>query len=200
MSLSEVEVTSLRSELVNHSNQILNVTKIAVTAATAIIGFGLTRPTPQSAIIALLPLLILWPSFTIIRNRRMNILRIATYLRAFSGEVFQYETRLRKLRKRKEQVRWPSFHLSIARTFLVLGYVSVAVSTLVLIIDKQWCYLIVPVFGCCLWTVFTAKVKKSDPDILMGSKADDEMFEAWGETDSGSSETRVGQAAAGTKP
>lgn len=75
MALSDVEISALRSELVHHSSHILDVTKVAVTAVTVLIGFGLSRPAPQSALIALLPLLILWPSFTIVRNRRMNVMR-----------------------------------------------------------------------------------------------------------------------------
>jgi hypothetical protein len=179
MSLSDVEIAALRSEIVQHSSQLLDVTKVAITAATAIMGFGLTRPTPESALIVLLPLLILWPSFVIVRNRRMNVMRIATYLRAFGGESFQYETRLRSLRKSDALIRWPSFYRATAGTFLLLGYISLVLSVLLLILGKNFYYLIVWGVAAVVWTSLAWKVRRDEVNVLLGGKAEDAMFEAW---------------------
>ena len=41
MSLSTTEISGLRTELVHYNDQILDLTKFAVTATSALIGFGL---------------------------------------------------------------------------------------------------------------------------------------------------------------
>lgn len=180
MALPDVEITALRSELVQHSSQILTVTQIAVTASVTIIGFGLSQPAPNSGFIVMLPLLILWPSFGLITNRRLNVLRIATYLRAYGDKAFRYETRLRHLRT-NEVLRWPSFHRGIARAFVILGFACVGISVLLLMQRQE--FLVVPAIGAFMWSWFAWRIWHRLPSILMGSKGDDDMFVAWQKTD-----------------
>ena len=179
MELSEIEVNSLRSELIQYISQILEITQVCVTASIAIIGFGLSRPSHQACLIALLPLLILWPSFTLVLNRRKNVMRVGTYLRAFGGTIFQYEKILRNLRKQEEMTKWPSFHRSIAKIFIILGFISIFVSSFLMILEQLWRYLFVAGIALLFWIGFTYFIKKSESAILMGGQEDDKIYDLW---------------------
>jgi len=179
MSLSDTEISSLRAELVRYSDHILDLVKFAVTATSALIGFGLSRGDHTAGYILLVPLLILAPSLSLAMNRRQNIVRIATYLRAFAGDRFEYESRLWQLRQRRD-IPWVSYQLSTLQVFIITGFVCIALSFLFLL--GEGLLLLVPGLAGLAWIGFSIGQWRMSRRILMGGGLDGILFNAWRQT------------------
>jgi hypothetical protein len=151
-----------------------------VTATSALIGFGLSTPSPTAGYIVLVPLFILAPSVSIMMNRRQNIVRIASYLRAFAKEEFRYESRLWQLRQRRD-IPWISYHLSTLQMFIIMGFVCIALSFLLLV--KQGLALLLPSAVGLIWIVFSIAQWRMSRRILMGGGLDAILFNAWRDTE-----------------
>jgi hypothetical protein len=179
MSLSSTEISSLRTELVRYSDQMLDLVKFAVTATSVLIGFGLSAEDPTDGYIVLVPLLILASSFSLAMNRRQNIVRIATYLRAFAGEEFEYESRLWQLRQRRD-LPWVSYQLTTLQVFIITGFICVILSFLLLI--DQGLLLLIPGVAGLMWIGFSITQWRMSRRILMGGGLDRILFSAWNQT------------------
>lgn len=179
MSLSAIEISSLRSEIVNYSGQVLDLVKFAVTASCALIGFGLSRGDHTAGYILLVPLLILAPSQSLVMNRRQGIVRIAAYLRAFAGEEFKYESRLWQIRQRHD-IPWVSYQFSIFQVFVTTGFVCIALSFFFLI--EKGLLMIIPFLAGLLWLLFSIAHWRKSRRIKSGGDLDGILFDAWLQT------------------
>lgn len=179
MSISDIEVSSLRAELVRYSDQILDLVKFAVTATSALVGFGLSRGDYTAGYIALVPLLILAPSLSLVMNRRQNIVRIATYLRAFGGHKFAYESRLWRLRQRRD-IHWVNYQFTILGVFIIIGFVCITMSFLFLLAEGL--LLLIPGLVGLVWLGFSVAQWRMSRHILLGGGLDGVLFNAWCQT------------------
>jgi hypothetical protein len=178
MSLSDTEISSLRAELVRYSDQVLDLIKFAVTATSALIGFGLSRVDYTAGYIVLVPLLILAPSLSLAMNRRQNIVRIATYLRAFAGDEFKYESRLWQLRQHRD-IPWTNYPYSTLQMFVIPGFVCIALSFLLLL--GEGLLLLVPGLAGVVWIGFSMAQWRMSPRILIEGGLEGILFNAWGQ-------------------
>ena len=124
--MSETEASALRREILADAAQSLDLTKFAIVATTAFIGFALTA---KSCLLALLGLLVVTAARGEIINRKGNTLRIATYLQIFGGSTICYENRLWQLRilnKKTALKKWSPHPFGTFHLLALAGYASVA--------------------------------------------------------------------------
>jgi len=88
---SDAEFSALRREIVEYSGKIIDLTKFSIVTSVALLGFA-AGSGKHGWLIALLPLLVVFPLSELILNYKFQIARIASYLRVFHKE-FPYESR-----------------------------------------------------------------------------------------------------------
>jgi hypothetical protein len=144
---SDDEIKFLMTEHLEYSKQTNGIVKFAATVTGALLALAFSAQTPDGYLIALSPLLVLWPLHSLAMNRNCNMIRIATYIRAFSGPDWQYEERLNKFRKKMDETKnnqggapnkdeqkpgvrlkkfWARYEFANNGIFIMLGFLSVA--------------------------------------------------------------------------
>ena len=98
--MSTAEYSSLRSEIGTYSTQIASMMYWTTATTIALLSLAAGWQHHYSWAIALFPFLVILPCAVHHLSARRNILRLASYLRAFASAEHQYETRLRELRLR----------------------------------------------------------------------------------------------------
>ena len=174
--LSPTEIGSLRNELLRCTDQVYQIVTFSVTGATALMGFGLNARAPVAGLIVLVPLLILATSMSLVANRRLGIMRIATYLRAFGGDEFQFETRLWELRQMRRP-SWGPTHLAMIWLLFFVGCVCVVLS--VLLLKRSGVLVLVPSLVAAAWLAFGAAQYRQARASRMGGGRDEATYEAW---------------------
>ncbi len=200
MKLNKIEIQLLAEDIRNNINQTIEITKFSITASCAFLGFGLSNAGNQgiiASLICLLPVPILTAAIEMILNRRLNIMRKATFLRKYGGNDYVWEKFLRGLReikndpstaKKDEQ----SFTKTLLNTLLASIKISFIVSVLVLLyrstnmIEKSIPELITAV-SCFIIIISTAiffkkylyKKWNNVEQFLMGGEAEDKIADNW---------------------
>ena len=165
---SDEEVNFLQTELMNYSSQVDGIVKHGATATGALLAAALGVGEAPGVLVALSPLVILTPLHSLVMNRKMNMVRIATYIRRYAGIDWQYEKRIHEFRKEMNKGEgsenslgfiWESYEFATNGMFIILGYVSLACSflllgkTLTVPINFAWLISIFPILGI-LWWIF----------------------------------------------
>ncbi len=172
--LTDLEISTLRQEVLQTTNQALEFTKFSVTTTAAFVGAGLALNDAMSSYIVLMPLAILAACYLLIVARRCSIRRINTYLRAFSGSEFRWEHRLWEMRQRPDSSRF-----SVARTqfwiFAISGAACCCIAVLVAL--SREISVAMSVFCFVLWVVGCIWEWRRLP--LLGGTEDERIFRAW---------------------
>ena len=92
--IADPEYSSLRSEIGQYSTQIASMMFWTNTVTVSYLAMVSRWDAQFAFVFALLPLLFIIPCNIHHNSTRRNILRIASYLRAFGGNKYQYETQL----------------------------------------------------------------------------------------------------------
>ncbi|MDZ4781471.1 MAG: hypothetical protein SGJ19_14570 [Planctomycetia bacterium] len=173
--LEVLEIQLLRDEALQSTSQVIDLMNYTIGAALALVAAGCSLDDSLSGLIPLMAVPLVWACLVLVRARRLNAIRISTYLRAFAGSKFRWEGRLRHLRKMPAHPRIgfaPAMFWVLATTAAVCALVSlflqiqrtgpiwpVAVVAAVGAVGIGWERLVVP---------------------LLGSKSgDDAFFTAW---------------------
>ncbi len=196
MKIENDEMQLLTEDIRFNINQTLEITKFAITASTALIGLSFTifgMNTIFSPLICLLPIPILMAALEMIFNRRSNVMKKATFLRACPNVNNQWEKCLYYFRKNKNDKS--SFTKTL---FLMLFIMAILCSFASIIIELyllksivnfqkhllgigfSHCFVVTLIAVSILLTIiyFIVKWIKID-NVLMGGKAEEKMFQTW---------------------
>jgi hypothetical protein len=130
MILETDEIKILAEDVKENINQTLDITKFAVTASCTILGFsfaGIVTKNMLSPLICILPIPILCVALEMILNRRLNIMKKATFLRRFGGNKYRWEKYLyyKRITKEGEATTKDSFTRTLYVTLLTIALVSI---------------------------------------------------------------------------
>jgi len=203
MKLSKIEIQLLTEDVRNNINQTLEITKFSIAASCVLLGFGLGNFEGKgflASLICLLPIPILAAAVEMVFNRRINIMRKATFLRNYGGDDYVWEAFLRQLRVNKKEHTSKSdrsFTKTLLRMLLGMSLLSLAAAIVLFssrIMDPEFnnllsrsasqkieiiftlLFLIVAgIFSC---TYFCRKWKEVD-SILMGGDAEQANAKDW---------------------
>lgn len=168
MRTSDNEIIQLYGQIVQYSIQIDGIVKHGTTAMGVLLAAALGVGGASGAIIALSPLIILAPLHSLVLNRKMNLTRIATYIREYAGPDWQYERRLHSFRHRPAKdnldARWESYEFATNGLFIILGIVSLAFSLalsvramLTIPGRHNWILFLAPTVGTIAWCIYTRR-------------------------------------------
>jgi hypothetical protein len=174
MALSDIEVTCLRNELIKYEDQIVDLTKFAITASSILLGFGLSQSGPAAGFIVLVPLVVIAPLLQLMLNRHLNIVRVATYLWAFAGESFRFEERLWKFRKDSVLPRG-SFATGTRGLLLMIGFVCILLSFVLL--RPSGSSMLLPSIAVVLWSGFAIVHYRDWQRVQLGGNMTGECIE-----------------------
>ena len=177
------EISELYDQLLQYSTQVNDLTKHATTVTGGILAVAFAIGKAQGAIIAILPIMILIPLYVVVLNRKINMVRIATYIRTFADPNWQYERRLHIFRnfrtKKKLDNKLTSYEFGINGMFITYGIVSITCSFLIAIIEKGWWFLFIPLISMSiLWIIYKYQSNKLSSGGMWG-EYEKQCFDIW---------------------
>jgi hypothetical protein len=179
---NDQEIVQLYNQIIQYSNQIDNLVKHATVIVGGLLAVAFTIRELPGSIIALLSLIVLPPLHLHVLNRKINLVRIATYIQNFSGPNWQYEKKLHLFRndepKDKINTIWQSYEVSTNSMFIAYGIISIICSG-VLAAHDNYIFIILPIIGAIIWGVYVKRKWEIMRDGGMGGNIESLCNQRW---------------------
>ena len=179
---NDQEIVQLYNQILQYSNQIDSLIKHATVIVGGLLAVSFTIRELPGSIIALLSLIILLPLHLHVLNRKINLVRIATYIQNFSGPNWQYEKKLHQFRndapKDKINKIWQNYEFSTNSMFIGYGIISIICSA-ILAANDNYIFLIFPIIGAIILGVYVIRKWEIMRDGGMGGEIENSCNARW---------------------